>query len=97
MLDHSTVKTKSKAIRMIDKTRIVFMDSLSVPKIMGTGPIMMAPPPLTLPFPLFTPEKTSKSIAMKEMTKPKKIRVTPTFPRNSSAINTFTLAMNYWK
>jgi len=30
--------------------RIFSMDFLSVPKIMGIGPIMMMPPPRTLPF-----------------------------------------------
>ena len=33
-----------------ESTKTFFMDFLSVPKIMEIGPIMMMPPPRTLPF-----------------------------------------------
>jgi len=38
-------------VSTIDKSKTVFNDLLSVPKIIGMGPKTTTPPPLTLPFP----------------------------------------------
>ena len=47
----STIRS---AVRIIDSNRTVLSDCLSVPKIIGIGPIIIAPPPLAFPvFPLF--------------------------------------------
>jgi len=77
MLDQSNVKTNNSAIRMIDKTRIIFTDSLSVPKIIGIGPMMMAPPPRVFPSLLFKPLRKSRTTAIKAIAKPAKTKVRP--------------------
>ena len=43
----------NSAVRTIESRRTVFSDSLSVPKTIGIGPIIIAPAPLTFPFFLF--------------------------------------------
>jgi hypothetical protein len=72
---------------MIDKTRIIFTDSLSVPKIIGMGPMMMAPPPLTFPPLLLKPLRKSRAKAINAIAKPTKTRVKPTLHSNWSLIN----------
>jgi len=79
------MKTKSKATNTIDNTRMILTDSLSVPKIIGTGPIITAPPPLTLLLPPFAPDKTIKIIAMNATAKPKRISTMPMLDRSWSA------------
>lgn len=37
-------------VRIMDSKRSVLTDSLSVPKIIGKGPIITAPPPLIFPL-----------------------------------------------
>jgi len=88
MFDQSRVKTKSSATRIMDKTRIIFTDSLSVPKIIGMGPMMTAPPPRTFPPLLFKPLRKRRTTAIKAIAKPTKTRVKPTLHSNWSLINT---------
>lgn len=63
----------------------VLSDFLSVPKIIGIGPIMMAPPLLTFPFIALLLE--SKIIAAKMMTMPTRIRTIPDRCRISVSLN----------
>lgn len=49
---------------------------LSVPKIIGTGPIMTMPPAFTLPFPL-EPLRNSRIVAMKTSANPTTMSVSP--------------------
>lgn len=42
---------KSSTVSAIERSKTVFNDFLSVPKIIGTGPIITAPPPFVLAFP----------------------------------------------
>lgn len=51
------------------------MDSLSVPKTIGIGPIITAPPPLTLPPLILDMRRMAK--AMIKVRIPNKIRVKP--------------------
>jgi len=79
------MKTKSKTTRTIDRINMILTDSLSVPKIIGIGPIMTAPPPLTFVFPPLAPDNTSQIIAMNATAKPKRIKPTPMLHKNWSA------------
>ena len=79
------MKTKSKATNTIDNTRMILTDSLSVPKIMGIGPMMTAPPPLTLLLPPFAPDRTIRIIAMNATAKPMRISTMPMLDRSWSA------------
>jgi len=87
MLDQSTIKITSKATRMIDRTRINFTDSLSVPKIIGMGPMMTTPPPRTFPPLPLKPLRKSRTTATKAIARPTKTRVKPMLDRNWSLIN----------
>jgi hypothetical protein len=71
----------------MDKTKIIFTDSLSVPKIIGIGPIMTTPPPLTLPFSLLAFFKKSRIIAIITIAKPTKTKVEPMLHSNCSLIS----------
>jgi hypothetical protein len=64
---------------------MILTDSLSVPTIMGIGPMMTTPPPLTLPLPPFAPDKTSKIIAMKDTREPMRNSAMPMLDRSWSA------------
>ena len=61
---------------MIDRIKSVFTVSLSVPKIIGTGPITTTPPPFTLPF-RFEFLAKSHTTAIRVSAKPTKMRVKP--------------------
>lgn len=69
------------AIRAMDNRRRTLTDSLSVLKIIGKGPMITAPPPLTFPFPLVA-VMTSRITATKAMTKPAKSKMTPILNSN---------------
>ncbi len=81
----NSMKTRSKATNTIDSTRMILTDSLSVPKTMGTGPMITAPPPLALPLPPFAPDRTIKIIAMNATAKPMRISTMPMLDRSWSA------------
>lgn len=52
-------------VRTIESSRIVLSDCLSVPKIIGIGPINITPPPLTFPvFPFFERRRSTVAIIM---------------------------------
>lgn len=59
-----------------ESSKTVLIDSLSVPKIIGIGPIIMAPPPLTFsPFLVF--EMKRKRIAARVTSMPANIKAMP--------------------
>jgi hypothetical protein len=66
----------SMATRIIERINSAFTVCLSVPKIIGTGPIMMTPPAFTLPFPP-APFNASSKVAMKTSANPAIISVNP--------------------
>ena len=76
-------------IKAIDNRRSILIDSLSVPKTIGKGPMMTAPPPLTFPFP-FVVVKNMRMTATKAMRNPAKIKMTPKLNNNWSLIYTVT-------
>jgi hypothetical protein len=65
------------AVSVIESIRIILIDCLSVPKIIGTGPIIIAPPPFTFPPPFLVLDMKSKIIATKIMSIPAKIKANP--------------------
>jgi len=60
----------------IESSRTVFSDSLSVPKTIGIGPIIIAPAPLTFPFFLFF-DRTMSAVATMMIRIPAKASVVP--------------------
>lgn len=44
------MKIKRSVTRIMERIKRIFTDSLSVPKTIGNGPMIIAPPPFTLPF-----------------------------------------------
>lgn len=62
-------------VSVIESHKRVLTDSLSVPKIMGKGPIITAPPPLTV-FSL-KPAMKSRRKATKTINTPMKMRAIP--------------------
>ena len=68
-------------IKAIDSRRSILIDSLSVPKTMGKGPMITAPPPLTFSFPLVV-VKNMRMTATKAMRKPAKTKMTPKLNNN---------------
>jgi len=73
--------TSMSVIRAMDNRRRTLTNSLSVPKIMGKGPMITAPPPLNFPF---MAVMASRITATKAMAKPAKSRITPMLNSNSS-------------
>jgi hypothetical protein len=71
-----TVATMRITVSIIERIRTVLSDFLSVPKMMGTGPIITAPPPLTCTL-FFLFENKSIRIATVAMSVPAKSRVMP--------------------
>ena len=76
-------------IRVVDNRRSILTDSLSVPKTMGKGPMITAPPPLTFPFPLVV-VKNRRMTATKAMVNPAKTRIAPKLNNNWPLIYVFT-------
>ena len=68
-------------IKAIDNRRSILTDSLSVPKTIGKGPMITAPPPLIFPFPLVVVKKRSMT-AKKAMINPAKTKITPKLNNN---------------
>jgi len=64
-----------------DSRKSILTDSLSVPKTIGKGPIITAPPPLTFPFP-FMVVKSKRITATKVKANPVKTRMTPRLNNN---------------
>ena len=60
----------------MERINSAFTVCLSVPKTIGTGPIMTMPPAFTLPFPP-EPLKVNSKVAMKTSANPAKISVNP--------------------
>ena len=73
----------------MESRRNILRDSLSVPKIIGKRPIITAPPPLTLPFPLAL-VKNMRIKAAKAIRNPAKIKITPKLNNSWSLIHTLT-------
>jgi hypothetical protein len=86
MSKENNVRTKSKATRTIANNKIIFKDSLSVPNIIGIGPIIRMPPPLVFPFALFALEKMSRITAKKATAKPTRIKANPAVQRDCPLI-----------
>jgi len=59
----------------IERSKIVLIDSLSVPNTIGKGPIKMIPPPLIFPPLAFV--WNSRKMAARMMRTPQNIRVNP--------------------
>ncbi len=78
------MKTMSNATRTIERISMTLTDCLSVPKTMGMGPIMMAPPPLTLLPPLL-PDRIAPITAMNMRAKPRRIKPKPMLDQDASA------------
>ena len=72
-------------MRAKESNTTVLSDFLSVPKIIGIGPIKMAPPPLILPF--LDPETETRITAMMIISIPMKISVMPKVYRVAESIN----------
>ena len=72
-------------IKAMESRRSILRDSLSVPKIIGKGPIITAPPPLTFPFSLVV-VKNMRITATKAMRNPAKTKMTPKLNNNWSLI-----------
>jgi len=68
-------------IKAVDNMRSILIDFLSVPKTMGKGPMITAPPPLTFPSPLMIP-KNRRRTATKAVINPAKTKMTPTSNNN---------------
>ena len=79
------MKTKSKTTRTIDMISMIWTDFLSVPKTIGIGPIMTAPPPLTFVFQILSLDRTSQIMATNAIAKPKRVKATPMLHKNWSA------------
>lgn len=73
--------TSMRMIKAMDSKRSVFTVSLSVPKIIGKGPIITAPPPLTF-LSLFMAVKMKRMAAIKVMMKPAKTKIVPILNNN---------------
>ena len=76
-------------IKAIDSRRTILMDSLSVPKTMGKGPMIIAPPPLTFPS-LRMVVKNRRMIATKAMINPAKTKMAPKLNNSWPLIYTVT-------
>jgi len=63
-------------VRAVDSSRAVLSDFLSVPKIMGIGPIIIAPPPVTFPVLSFF-ERTRRMVATIMISVPTSASVVP--------------------
>lgn len=71
-----TITIMRSIVSLNESSKTVLTDSLSVPKIIGKGPMMMAQPPLTFPSPLML-ERKSKKIATKMTSIPANIKAMP--------------------
>lgn len=69
--------------------RRIFTDSLSVPKIIGIGPMKTIPPPFAFPF-VLVEEKARRKIIKKTIIKPIMINVKPKKPTDVQSNNLFT-------
>ena len=63
-------------IKVIESRRSILIDSLSVPKTIGKGPMITAPPPSNFPFPLAAVKNMSMT-ATKAMRNPAKTKIVP--------------------
>ncbi len=73
----------------IARSITVFNDFLSVPNIMGMGPIIMTPPPLTFPLPLPVERLKTNRIASIIMKTPTIISTMPADWSTSISVNFF--------
>ena len=76
-------------IKAIDNRRSILTDSLSVPKTIGKGPMITAPPPLIFSFPLVA-VKNRRMTATKAIINPAKTKITPILNNNWPFIYTVT-------
>jgi len=80
-----TLTRRVSAIKTIDKTKRTLTDFVSVPKTIGKGPIINAPPPLTF-FSLSAEERSMRTIETKTATKPVKKSTNPNVTNESESI-----------
>ena len=71
-------------VRAIPRSIRIRVDSLSVPKTIGTGPIMMTPPPRTCPVPL-TDLRIATRMASTPTANPTSTRSSPMLKRRLPA------------
>jgi hypothetical protein len=76
---------RTSVIKIIDRTRSIFTDFLSVPKTIGKGPIITTPPPLAF-YLSFTDEKSIKIIATKITMKPVRISRNPNVVKKTMSL-----------
>jgi len=72
----SNIRVTAKTISTMASTIRIFIVSLSVPKIIGIGPIMISPPPLVFPLSETFLMKITRT-AMKVTMNPKTMRASP--------------------
>lgn len=80
-------------MRIMASVRSVLMVSLSVPKAIGMGPIIMRNPPLVFRCPWVLPRKSS-TVAKSVSAKPERINVSPRMVRGvwlSISFSTFAV------
>lgn len=80
-----TLTRRVSAIKTIDKTKRTLTDFTSVPKTIGKGPIITAPPHLAF-FSPSSEEKSVRTIETKTATKPVKKRINPNVTNDSESI-----------
>jgi len=80
----SSEKSSSTIIKTMPRSTSIRADFLSVPKTIGTGPIMMTPPPRTRPVPLADFKIATKMASIASATPPT-ARISPMLKRRLSA------------
>lgn len=78
----------SNSVKIMESNKIVLVDSLSVPKIIGKGPIIIAPPALTF-FSLFILDIKRRSVTTRIIAIPVNINVIPKRRSVSASISLF--------
>jgi len=79
------VTTSTITIKVIESRRSILRDSLSVPKTIGKGPMITAPPPSNFPLPLAV-VKNMRITATKATRNPAKTKMTPKLKNSWSLI-----------
>jgi len=81
--------SSTSMIKVIESRRKILRDFLSVPKTIGKGPMITAPPPSNLPFPLAV-VKNMRITAKKAMINPAKTKIAPKLKNSWSLIYNVT-------
>jgi len=77
--------TRKSTTKIIDRTKSAFTVLLSVPKTIGKGPMIIAPPPPTF-FSPFVDEKSRKITAIKTTMTPVRISMKPKVDKRAESI-----------